>query len=182
NSCQARLVFALRCHRSFLLVGLGFFPFSWAGRAALCGSRPRDACSARSEPQAVDEDSRGVENTVRLSALVWLTSAGAIGTRGATTDIVLTAATTGALALFFIAETRTRTSENSGCGLLASLSGVWQRSQLTVLLAGFYLFAGVSLLAKGLVGFIIIFGVIALYYLVRRAWPMRQISLSALWG
>jgi len=137
---------------------------------------------ARSEPQAVDEDSRGVENTGRWSALVWLTSAGAIATRGATTDIVLTAATTGALALFFIAETRTRTSENSGCGLLASLSGVWQRSQLTVLLAGFYLFAGVSLLAKGLVGFIIIFGVIALYYLVRRAWPMRQISLSALWG
>src|SRR5581483_6328944 len=87
---------------------------------------------ARSEPQAVDEDSRGVENTGRWSALVWLTTAGAIATRGA--------ATTGALALFFIAETRTRTSENSGCGLLASLSGVWQRSQLTVLLAGFYLF------------------------------------------
>lgn len=137
---------------------------------------------ARSERQSVDADSSGVENLGRWSALVWLTSAGAIATRGATTDIVLTAATTGALALFFIAETRTRLSKNSACGLLSSLSGVFQRTQLTLLLAGFYFFAGVSLLAKGLVGFIIIFGVIFLYYVVRREWPMRQMSLSALWG
>jgi 4-amino-4-deoxy-L-arabinose transferase-like glycosyltransferase len=51
-----------------------------------------------------------------------------------------------------------------------------------LLLAGFYVFVGLSLLAKGLVGIVIPFGVVGLYYLLRRAWPSRSVWLSLVWG
>ena len=47
---------------------------------------------------------------------------------------------------------------------------------------GFYVFVGVSLLAKGLVGFVIPFGVIGFYYLLRRRWPERDVFVSVVWG
>jgi 4-amino-4-deoxy-L-arabinose transferase-like glycosyltransferase len=43
-------------------------------------------------------------------------------------------------------------------------------------------FVGLSLLAKGLVGIVIPFGVVGLYYLLRRAWPSRSVWLSLVWG
>jgi 4-amino-4-deoxy-L-arabinose transferase-like glycosyltransferase len=43
-------------------------------------------------------------------------------------------------------------------------------------------FVGLSLLAKGLVGIVIPFGVVGLYYLLRRAWPSRSVMLSVFWG
>ena len=96
------------------------------------------------------------------SALVWLSSLGAIGfSRGATFDIVLTTTITGALACFFIGEAKERTAP---------------------LLVGFYLFAGLSLLAKGLIGFVIIFGVISLYFILRREWPSKILWVSLIWG
>ena len=52
----------------------------------------------------------------------------------------------------------------------------------TALLVGFYMFIGLSLLAKGLVGIVIPFGVVGLYYLLRRRWPTRQVWLSLVWG
>src|SRR6185369_6668414 len=51
-----------------------------------------------------------------------------------------------------------------------------------LLLAGFYVFVGLSLLAKGLVGIVVPFGVVGLYYLLRRAWPSRSVWLSLAWG
>jgi 4-amino-4-deoxy-L-arabinose transferase-like glycosyltransferase len=50
------------------------------------------------------------------------------------------------------------------------------------LLSGFYAFIGLSLLAKGLVGIVIPFGVVGAYYLLRRSWPARSVWLSLLWG
>jgi 4-amino-4-deoxy-L-arabinose transferase-like glycosyltransferase len=51
-----------------------------------------------------------------------------------------------------------------------------------LLLAGFYVFVGLSLLAKGLVGVVIPFGVAGVYYLLRRAWPSRSVLVSLVWG
>src|SRR5215510_1497603 len=51
-----------------------------------------------------------------------------------------------------------------------------------LLLAGFYVFVGLSLLAKGLVGIVIPFGVVGSYYLLRRSWPARSVWLSLIWG
>lgn len=106
----------------------------------------------------------------RWSALVWLSSLGAVGfSRGATFDIVLTMTVSGALACFFVWEVRTR-SENDTVRPPASL------------LIAFYFFAGLSLLAKGLIGFVIIFGVVAIYFIVRRESPTRRFAKSLIWG
>src|SRR5438552_16935961 len=86
--------------------------------------------------------------TGRWSALVWLSSIGALGlSRGASFDIVLTMTLSGALACFLVSEVRTRSSSD----------GIRLRSSLLI---AFYFFAGLSLLAKGLIGFVIIFGVV----------------------
>jgi 4-amino-4-deoxy-L-arabinose transferase-like glycosyltransferase len=50
------------------------------------------------------------------------------------------------------------------------------------LLAGFYAAIGVSLLAKGLIGLVIPFGVVGTYFLTRRNWPDRRTMFSLVWG
>ena len=80
--------------------------------------------------------------------------------RAASFDVVITMTTTWALALFLLHELRNKRR----------------------LLAGFYVFVGLSLLAKGLVGIVIPFGVVGLYYVLRRTWPSRSVILSLFWG
>jgi 4-amino-4-deoxy-L-arabinose transferase-like glycosyltransferase len=97
------------------------------------------------------------------SVLVTASSLGLIVfSRAASFDVVITMTTTWALAFFV----------------------VWQvsKSRQTRLLVGFYACVGLSLLAKGLVGIVIPFGVVGLYYVLRRAWPNRQAWLSLVWG
>lgn len=102
----------------------------------------------------------------RWCALVWLSSVGAIGfSRAATFDIVLTMTISGALASWFLFEVKA--GKNLSVGPL---------------LFGFYFFTGLSLLAKGLIGPVIVFGVIGLYFVVRREWPRRQFLISLVWG
>jgi 4-amino-4-deoxy-L-arabinose transferase-like glycosyltransferase len=107
--------------------------------------------------------------TASWSALVWLSSLGAIGfSRGATFDIVLTMTVTGALTFFFVSHIKTGRQSKP-----AARYWLW---------LGFYLFAGLSLLAKGLIGFVIIFGVIGLYFALRREWPGKRLLVSLAWG
>src|SRR4030095_2231882 len=83
--------------------------------------------------------------------------------RAASFDIVITMTTTWALTFFVL-------------HLLAE-----SRNTANKLLAGFYAMVGVSLLAKGLVGIVIPFGVIGFFYLLRRTFPTNfLVSLS--WG
>jgi len=97
------------------------------------------------------------------SVLVAASSLGLIVfARAASFDIVVTMTTTWALAFFLLHEIR--------------------RERRSAPLVGFYIFVGLSLLAKGLVGIVIPFGVVGLYYLLRREWPGRQVWLSLLWG
>jgi len=99
------------------------------------------------------------------SALVLATSLGTIAfSRGASFDIVITMTTTWSLAFFLLQELATTVRTR------------------TLLLAGFYLAVGFSLLAKGLVGIVIPFGVTSFYYLLRREWPARQVWFSLIWG
>jgi len=83
--------------------------------------------------------------------------------RAASFDVVITMTTTWALAFFLLHELDTKRNKH------------W-------LLIGFYCFVGVSLLAKGLVGIVIPFGVVGLYYILRRRWPQRSVLLSLIWG
>jgi 4-amino-4-deoxy-L-arabinose transferase-like glycosyltransferase len=84
--------------------------------------------------------------------------------RAASFDVLITMTTTWSLAFF----------------LLYELAG--ERQRKARLLIGFYVFVGLSLLAKGLVGIVVPFGVVGVYYLFRREWPNRQVLLSLLWG
>ena len=80
--------------------------------------------------------------------------------RAVSFDVVITMTTTWSLALFLLHELRNKRS----------------------LLVGFYIFVGLSLLAKGLVGIVVPFGVVSVYYVLRRAWPSRSVWLSLFWG
>lgn len=104
------------------------------------------------------------------SAFVWLTSLGAVVfSRGASFDIVVTMTITGAFACFFVWQVRSRTASGS-------------YGHTPWLLIGFYLFIGASLLAKGLIGIVIPFGVIGAYCLLRRELPDRKFVKSLFWG
>src|SRR6185503_487706 len=79
-------------------------------------------------------------------------------------DVVITMTATWSLAFF----------------LMHELTG--NRRRKIWLLIGFYAFVGLSLLAKGLVGVVIPFGVVGFYYLLRRKWPERHVFVSLVWG
>lgn len=81
--------------------------------------------------------------------------------RAASFDVVLTATVTAALACFYVSEVER------------------DEASRRRLLAGFYACVGLSLLAKGLVGFVIPAGVVAVYFIARRRWPGR---LGVWWG
>jgi 4-amino-4-deoxy-L-arabinose transferase-like glycosyltransferase len=121
---------------------------------------------------AIDVESRRPDssneplNIGRWAALVWLSSLGAIGfSRGATFDIVLTMTVSGALASWFVFEVKAAKHQPG-----------------TQLLIAFYFFTGLSLLAKGLIGPVLILGVIGFYFVLRREWPRRGFLMSLIWG
>jgi len=148
-----------------LLIGAVVY---WIGSSIETASRTRDASSKESETEA--------KGLGRFSALIWLSSAGAlVFSRGVNFDILLTLALTGAFACFFIWHVRYGTPNNR--------KGINPASPaLKYVLVGFYFFVGLSLLAKGLVGVIIAPGVITSYFLIRREWPSKKFLTSLLWG
>jgi len=98
-----------------------------------------------------------------FSTLVIASSGGSIVfARAASFDIVITMTVTWALGFFLASE-------------LEAGRRHW-------LLAGFYCFVGLSLLAKGLVGIVLPFGVIGAFYLLRRRLPGRRMMFSLVWG
>jgi 4-amino-4-deoxy-L-arabinose transferase-like glycosyltransferase len=82
--------------------------------------------------------------------------------RASSFDTLVTTTVTGALACFYCAEVE---------------RGAGRRTWLV----GFYIFVGLSLLAKGLVGFVIPAGVVVVYFVLRRRWP-GLLRLGVLWG
>lgn len=126
-----------------------------------------------------DNSELGRYDLGRFSALIWLSSLGVIVfSRGASFDIVVTMTVTGALACFFVWHVRYGTRSGSDGVMDSTGAGVGQHW----LLIGFYLFIGLSLLAKGLIGIVIPFGVIAAYLLIRREWPKKSFVKSLFWG
>ena len=116
-----------------------------------------------------DEVACGTANLGQWSAFVFLTSLGTIVfSRGASFDIVLTMSVTGALCCFFVWHVRNAFGGEGNAGLR--------------LLAAFHLFIGLSLLAKGLVGIVLPFGIISLYFLARRELPGKRFIFSLFWG
>jgi 4-amino-4-deoxy-L-arabinose transferase-like glycosyltransferase len=86
--------------------------------------------------------------------------------RGASFDIILTFPIAASLASFYIAE-------NSEKG---------ESRKRTLALFGFFAFAGLATIAKGLVGIVFPGAIVTFYYLLVRRFPSRAIALSLLWG
>jgi len=137
----------------------------WAARLgpALCGVATVALCYwvTRRVERTTDSDVTGL---ALWSTAAVASSAGLIAfSHGATFDIVLTATVTLALCCFFVAELESTPQKRRW-----AIAGLW---------AG----AGLSLMAKGLVGLILPGGVIFLYFALRREWR-GLLRLQIIWG
>jgi 4-amino-4-deoxy-L-arabinose transferase-like glycosyltransferase len=111
-----------------------------------------------------DDVNRGLYTHANLLAFISASTLGLIVfSRGASFDIVVTFTITASLTAFFIAE---------------QSAGKLKRTALL----GMYVFLGLGLLAKGLVGVIFPAAIIFSYFLVKRRLPARSLMLSSLWG
>jgi 4-amino-4-deoxy-L-arabinose transferase-like glycosyltransferase len=147
---------------SFKLFGVS----EWSARLgpALCGlltivavwlvGREIDRESLAEEPRSF-----GFWSLVVMATCLGLV----VFSRAASFDIVITMTTTWSLAFFLLHELPSTKNKR-------------------LLLIGFYAFVGLSLLAKGLVGIVVPFGVVGFYYLLRRTWPVRSVLVSLIWG
>ncbi|HMF56352.1 MAG TPA: glycosyltransferase family 39 protein [Pyrinomonadaceae bacterium] len=114
----------------------------------------------RVEKSDEEEEGLAVWCSVALAA-----SAGSLAfSRAASSDIGLTMTVTAALACLFASQMETSA----------------RRQRLFLL--GFHAAVGLSLLAKGLVGIVIPYGVAASYYTLRRERPSVEALLSLIWG
>ncbi|OLE54500.1 MAG: hypothetical protein AUG51_07890 [Acidobacteria bacterium 13_1_20CM_3_53_8] len=99
------------------------------------------------------------------SAAALATSAGCIVfSHAASSDMILTMTVTAALASLFASEIER------------------DAKRRRLLLLGFHAAVGLSLLAKGLVGVVIPYGVAGSYFILRRERPSRETLLSLIWG
>lgn len=100
-----------------------------------------------------------------LTATAVVASSGGmlVFSRGASFDVLLTAAVAASLCFFYGAEVER------------------EAGRRRLLLAGFYACAGLSLLSKGLVGAVLIGGIVAAYFLLRGRWPSVR-GDGLLWG
>ncbi|MGH9883180.1 MAG: ArnT family glycosyltransferase, partial [Pyrinomonadaceae bacterium] len=154
----------------YWMIGAGFRLFGvseWAARLgpAACGVLTIAAVywvGRRTEVLSGDPELR---NLGCWSALILASTPGIIVfSRGASFDIVVTMTLTWALSFF----------------LLAELAGSEKRRRW--LMVGFYASVGLSLLAKGLIGIVIPFGVVLLYLVLYRTFGKRWFISSLLWG
>jgi len=105
-------------------------------------------------------------------ALIAASSAGLIAfSRGASFDIILTFPVTASLVSFFIFDSTQRRE------------GAKTQSFYKILpLVLFYFFIGVALIAKGLVGIVFPFAIVAFYYLLQLKFPSKSFIASLIWG
>lgn len=112
-------------------------------------------------------DGRASETLPSTTLLVAASSLGLlVFSRGASFDIIITFPMTSALVAYFIYD---RLENKSGL-----------RGNLTLLI--FYLFCGVAMIAKGLIGVVFPFAIVAFYHLLSRRMPSGQTLVSLVWG
>lgn len=139
------------------LFGLGTVLSLWIlGRKASIGTE-----------ETTSNEQRTTSNFANYLALIAASSIGLIAfSRGASFDIILTFPITASLVGFFIWETRDRKSQIANHKYLIA----------------FYLFIGVSLIAKGLVGIVFPFAIVAFYYVLSWRLPSKTFIFSLFWG
>lgn len=115
-----------------------------------------------------DGGSRTIKRTANWFALFMASSLGLIVfSRGASFDIILTFPIAASLISYYVFDSRSRRSNEKSLILPLFL---------------FYFFAGVALLAKGLVGAVFPFSIVFVYQLFVRRLPARAFLVSLVWG
>lgn len=116
---------------------------------------------------AKTEDAADSREFSRTAALVAASSFGLIAfSRGATFDIVLTFPIAASLAFFYIFDAKFRAGKKAS----------------RFYLAGFYIFIGIALIAKGLVGAVFPLAIVSFYFVLSRRFPPRAFLVSIVWG
>jgi 4-amino-4-deoxy-L-arabinose transferase-like glycosyltransferase len=96
---------------------------------------------------------------------------------GASFDIVVTFTMTAALVCFYIFDSEAQKNP----GAIPTRRDSDSRSPYLALTL-FYTFIGLSLLAKGLIGIVFPFAIVAFYYILSRRWPSGKFIFSLCWG
>jgi len=149
-----------------MLAFRGFGVSEWTARLgpALCGVLTVLSVwlIARQIEEQRDTDLRslGLWTSIAMASCLGMI----VFSRAASFDIVITMTVSWSLAFFLLYE--------------LSMRG---RKPVSAL-AGFYIFIGLSLIAKGLVGIVVPGGVVFFYYILRRRMPERAVFVSVLWG
>ena len=119
--------------------------------------------------EVVKDEDHKLQGYAFWSAIAAATTIGiVVFSQAVSFDIILTMTTTWALAFYILHN-------------LQEYSNVSEKPR-GWLLAGFYIFIGLSLLAKGLVGIVMPVGVIGFYHILQRELPGRKIFISVFWG
>ena len=123
--------------------------------------------------------------TVNFANWLALIAASTIGilafSRGASFDIIITFPITAAMVSFFVFDQTSTQNDLSVASHRLPVSASPRRS-VPVSLFLFYFFIGVALLAKGLIGIIFPFGIVALFYILSRRLPSKAFLVSLIWG
>lgn len=144
------------------LFGLGTVLSLW-----ILGRRWSVVSCQPSVEKATSNEQLTTNNFANYLALIAASSIGLIAfSRGASFDIILTFPITASLVAFFIFDQSTKKSF----------------STFHFPLSIFYFFIGVSLIAKGLVGIVFPFAIVAFYYFLSWRLPNKTFILSLFWG
>ena len=123
--------------------------------------------------RSVEKSSSG--RSTGLAATLALISASTLGilvfAHGASFDIIITFPITAALVSFFVYDRSTTLHRNAASGRSGLIS-----------LGSFYFFVGVALLAKGLIGAVFPYAIVAFYFILSRRMPTGRLLLSLAWG
>lgn len=120
-------------------------------------------------------EKEGTSDRSGMAHLLALIGASTLGifvfAHGASFDIIITFPITAALVSFFVYVRSTKRGRNAGV-----------RGAGLAPLVCFYLFIGLALLAKGLIGIVLPYGIVALYFVLSRRVPSSTFIKSIAWG
>ncbi len=132
----------------------------------------------KQETEGIRNPKSEIRNRNDFAGWLALVAASTLGiivfARGASFDIILTFPVTASLVSFFIFDLTQRRENAKAQKFGLSSSILW--------LLSFYFFIGVALIAKGLVGIVFPFAIVAFYYLLSLKFPPRTFIFSLFWG
>ena len=131
--------------------------------------------------QVSSEGQRPKSDFANWLAVIAATSIGMlVFSRAASFDIILTFPITASLVGFFIFDSSQKIEGNDAVNKFSISHFSLLTSYFSLFI--FYFFIGIALIAKGLIGIVFPFGIVAFYYLLQWRLPSKKFVFSLLWG